>query len=69
MVRVVLCGMGAIGTEILKYAMEKGHEIVGVVDSDPEKTGRSVAELTGLSTGIRVVAALKDVPMQNGGRS
>ncbi len=64
MVKVVLCGMGAIGTEILKYLLDRSHAVVGVVDSDPEKVGRSVAELTGLPIGTRVVASLADLQLE-----
>ncbi len=64
MVKVVLCGMGAIGTEILKYLLDRSHAVVGVVDSDPEKVGRTVAELTGLPVGTRVVAALADLQLE-----
>jgi len=60
-VKVVLCGMGAIGTEILKYLLDRSHQIVGVVDSDSSKVGRTVAELTGLPLGVRVSASLKDL--------
>ena len=63
MVKVVLCGMGAIGTEILKYLLVRSHQVVGVVDSDPEKVGRTVAELTGLPLGVRVSASLGDLPV------
>jgi 4-hydroxy-tetrahydrodipicolinate reductase len=62
--KVVLCGMGAIGTEILSYLANRSHEVVAVVDSDPAKVGRTVAELTGLPLGIRVVASLKGVPLE-----
>jgi 2,4-diaminopentanoate dehydrogenase len=55
--------MGAIGTEILGYLITRNHEVSAVVDSDPEKMGRSVAELTGLPLGIRVVGSLKDVQL------
>ncbi len=64
MARVVLCGMGAIGTDILDYLLKRSHEVVGVVDSDPEKVGRTVAELTNLPLGIRVSGSLKDVPLE-----
>jgi 4-hydroxy-tetrahydrodipicolinate reductase len=60
-VKVVLCGMGAIGTEILKYLLDRSHLIAGVVDSDPSKVGRTVAELTGLPLGVRVSASLRDL--------
>jgi hypothetical protein len=63
LVRVVLCGLGAIGSEILRYLVERSHELVGVVDKDPEKVGKTVAELTGLPTGVRVSASLSDVPV------
>ncbi len=63
MVKVVLCGMGAIGTEILKYLNERSHLVAGVVDSDPSKVGRTVAELTGLPLGVRVSASLRDLPI------
>ena len=63
MVRVVLCGMGAIGTEILGYLLKRSHEVVGVVDNDPEKVGRSVAELTGLPLAIRVSGSIRDVQL------
>jgi 4-hydroxy-tetrahydrodipicolinate reductase len=62
-VKVVLCGMGAIGTEILKYLLDRSHQIVGVVDSDPSKVGRTVAELTGLPLGVRVSASLGDLQL------
>jgi hypothetical protein len=62
-VKVVLCGMGAIGTEILKYLLDRSHQIAGVVDSDPGKVGRTVAELTGLPLGVRVSASLGDLPI------
>jgi hypothetical protein len=63
MVRVVLCGMGAIGTDILDYLLKRNHEVVAVADSDPEKVGRTVAELTGLPLGIRVLGSIKGIPL------
>jgi hypothetical protein len=62
-VKVVLCGMGAIGTEILDYLLKRSHEVLAVVDSDPEKVGRSVAELTGLPLGIRVAGSIQGVQL------
>lgn len=63
MTRVVLCGLGAIGTEILKYLVERGHDVVAVVDSDPAKAGKTIAELTGMPLGIRVVSSMNDVDL------
>ena len=66
MVRVVLCGMGAIGTEILDYLLKRSHEVFAVVDSDPEKVGRSVAELSGLPLAIRVAGSIRAVQLDGG---
>ena len=63
MARVVLCGMGAIGTDIIAYLLKRSHELVGVVDNDPQKVGRSVAELTGLPVGIRVSSSIKELQL------
>ena len=65
MARVVLCGMGAIGTEILVYLMKRSHEVVAVVDNNPEKVGRTVAELTGLPLAIRVSSSIRELPLEN----
>ena len=63
--RVVLCGMGAIGTEILGYLLKRSHEVVGVVDTDPQKIGRTVAELTGMPIAVRVSGSIKEAPIDN----
>ncbi|MDG6909938.1 MAG: hypothetical protein JRN08_06180 [Nitrososphaerota archaeon] len=63
MAKVVLCGMGAVGTEILSYLLKRSHEVVGVVDVDPGKAGRTVAELTGLPSAVRVSASIREVPL------
>lgn len=63
MARVVLVGLGAIGTEILRHLLERHHEVLAVVDSDPEKAGRSIAELTGLPLGVTVQPALQSLPL------
>jgi 4-hydroxy-tetrahydrodipicolinate reductase len=53
--------MGAIGTEILRYLLERHHEVLGVVDSDPEKAGRTVAEVNGLPLGVVVQPSLSSI--------
>jgi 4-hydroxy-tetrahydrodipicolinate reductase len=64
MAKVVLVGMGAIGTEILRYLVDRQHVVFGVVDNDPEKRGRTVAELTGLPVAVRVAGSLRDLQLQ-----
>lgn len=63
MARVVLCGMGAIGTEILRHLLERGHEVVAVIDPDPDKAGKTLAELTGLPLGVRVHQSIQQAPL------
>ncbi|HMD78973.1 MAG TPA: Gfo/Idh/MocA family oxidoreductase [Nitrososphaerales archaeon] len=65
MVKVVLVGLGAIGTEILRYLVDRGHSVVGVVDIHPEKRGKTVAELTGLPLGARVSGDIREVQLQD----
>jgi 4-hydroxy-tetrahydrodipicolinate reductase len=55
--------LGAIGTEVIAYLLKRSHEVVGVVDNDPEKVGRSIAELTGLPLAIRVSGSIHDVQL------
>ena len=48
-IKVVQFGLGPIGVESLRFAASQPWiEIVGAVDNDPEKYGRSLVELTGL---------------------
>jgi len=63
--KVVLCGLGAIGTEVLNYLLERRHEVLAVVDSAPEKAGRTVAETTGLPLGIVVQPSLDSVQLSD----
>lgn len=66
MVRVVLCGLGAIGTEILKHLLERGHEVVAVIDPDQAKAGRTIAEITGLPLGVRVQQSVQAAQLGEG---
>jgi 4-hydroxy-tetrahydrodipicolinate reductase len=60
LVKVALLGFGAIGGEILRYLVERKHDVVAVIDVDPEKSGRTVRELSGLECDVRVGRALRD---------
>lgn len=63
MVRVALVGLGAIGAGIASYCLERGHELLVVVDSDPAKAGRSLRDLAGLNSDVRVMPSLREVPL------
>ncbi len=60
MVRVAVCGFGAIGTEIFKYLQERKHEVRTVIDSDPAKAGRTVRDVAGLESEIRIQPSLRE---------
>jgi len=59
--RLVLYGVGAIGSSIAKFLLEKeGIEIVGAIDVAKDKVGRDLGEL--LQTGKRVGVVVSDDP-------
>jgi 4-hydroxy-tetrahydrodipicolinate reductase len=63
-VKVAQFGLGAIGLESLRLAAEQPWmEIVGAVDNDPEKYGRSLVELTGLGSldGLSLCPTLEEL--------
>lgn len=56
-VRVILYGLGSIGSEVARAALkQEGLQVVGAVDKDRAKVGADVGELIGLGekVGIRV---------------
>jgi len=65
LVRVAIVGLGAIGGAILGYAIERGHDVMAVVDSDTEKAGKTVRQILGLNNDVRVLPSLRDVDFQN----
>ncbi len=52
--KVAVFGYGAIGTEIVRCLLARPHQVVAVFDVDPAKAGRTLAELSGLPSGVRV---------------
>ena len=63
-IKVAQFGLGPIGLESLKLAAEQPWmEIVGAVDHDPEKYGRSLVELTGLGSldGLSLCPTLEEL--------
>jgi 4-hydroxy-tetrahydrodipicolinate reductase len=56
--RVILFGVGSIGSRVMGYLVERGgYEIVGAVDSDPAKLGVDVGEVAGLKKSLGVCIA------------
>lgn len=64
MARVAVCGLGAIGIEILKHLVERSHEIVGVADSDINKAGKTVGELAGIPLELRVRPSIRALQLE-----
>lgn len=49
MINTVHVGIGPIGQKMVKYAVEREcFNIVGAVDSDPDKAGKELGELCGI---------------------
>ncbi len=53
--RVLIYGVGPIGTLIARYALKKGYEITGAVDIDPNKIGRDLGDVIGLNEKLGVI--------------
>jgi 4-hydroxy-tetrahydrodipicolinate reductase len=63
-IRVIQYGLGPIGCMIVKYLVERGpFEIVGAIDSDPQKVGVDVGELAQLNgrLGLQVTKDAKNL--------
>ena len=56
-IRVVQYGVGKMSAYTMKYAIEKGCEIVGAIDINPELIGRDISEvLGGDNTGVLITS-------------
>ncbi|MEM2739533.1 MAG: hypothetical protein QXQ29_01870 [Candidatus Bathyarchaeia archaeon] len=63
-VRVVLVGIGAIGSEIARLLLRKtGVSIVGAVDPAPDKAGRDLGDVVGVGEklGVMVVRSIDEI--------
>ena len=65
MAKVALSGFGAIGSEILRYLIDRKHEVVAVIDTDPGKAGRTVRQLSGLECDVKISGSLEDAKLSD----
>jgi len=55
-VKVVLYGVGAMGSRIAKFLLEKeGVEIVGAIDAAEDKVGKDLSEILGLNKQLGII--------------
>jgi hypothetical protein len=55
-VKVVLYGVGAVGSQIAKFLLEKeGVEIVGAIDTAKDKVGKDLGEILGLDKQLDII--------------
>ena len=62
--KVVLFGVGSIGSRVMRYLVERGgYEIVGGIDQDPAKLEMDLGEVAGLEKplGARISASPGDL--------
>ena len=52
--RVVIYGVGPIGQLITRVALERGFDVVGAIDIDPQKVGKDLGEVIGLGKALGV---------------
>ena len=59
--RIAIYGFGEIGRLIARVALSRGHEIVGVLDINPEILGKDVGEILGLGKlGIKITRDVEE---------
>lgn len=57
-IRVVCYGVGAVGTRIAKFMVEKeGLEIVGAIDADKNKVGKDLGELLEINKKLGIIVS------------
>jgi hypothetical protein len=54
-IRAIVYGIGTIGKVATRYLIEKGIEIVGAIDLNPEIVGKDLGEVAGLGSPLNVV--------------
>jgi 4-hydroxy-tetrahydrodipicolinate reductase len=54
-IKAIFYGVGAIGSEVAKFALSRPRlEVVGAIDSDPDKIGRDLGTVLGLERNLGV---------------
>ncbi len=61
----MVCGLGAIGSEILSHLVERSHEVVGVADSDFDKVGKMVSEFAGAALDLKVRPSIRALVLKD----
>ena len=57
--RILHVGLGALGRQVVQFAVERGFELVAAIDPAPEKVGKELGELCGIEQlGILVQASI-----------
>lgn len=57
--RVLMYGIGSVGSTMTRMLLERGATIVGAVAASQEKNGQDVGELVGLDTQLVVCRAIE----------
>jgi 4-hydroxy-tetrahydrodipicolinate reductase len=55
--RVIVYGAGLMGTIIIRYLVEKGFEVVGVIDTNPDIVGDDAGGLAGLGQHLGIAVS------------
>ncbi|MDR2566906.1 MAG: dihydrodipicolinate reductase [Bifidobacteriaceae bacterium] len=55
--KVVLYGSGLMGAIIIRYLLEKGFELIGVIDNNPKLIGQDAGQLAGLGRDLGVTVS------------
>jgi hypothetical protein len=54
-IKAIMYGMGKIGMLATKYMIEKGIEIVGAIDLNPDIVGKDLGEVAGLGSPLNII--------------